>query len=140
FDFLEVGPHPVLLAMGREFCNGNGNMWLESLRRGATESRQMLLSLSRLYVTGAKVDWEGFDKPYKPPRITQPTYPFQRELYWMDEDEEREDSSFLEASGFHPLLGRRIRLAGSRELRFQSRISRGKPAYLDDHRLFDKPV
>ena len=45
-----------------------------------------------------------------------------------------------EDSKIHPLLGRRICLAGSRELRFQSRIGREQPAFLDDHQLFHKVV
>ncbi len=144
---LEIGPHPVLLGMGQQCVteNGNGRLWLASLRRGVPEWRQMLLSLGRLYVAGAGVNWEGFDEPYAPSRITQPTYPFQRKLHWVEEPEDEEGHGVVpgiieEDSKVHPLLGRRICLAGSRELRFQSRIGREHPAFLDDHQLFDKCV
>ena len=79
----------------------------------------MLLSLGQLYVAGAEVNWEGFDQPYEPSRITQPTYPFQRKLYWVEEPEEEQGHGLLEEeSKVHPLLGGRIRLAGSREAAF----------------------
>jgi myxalamid-type polyketide synthase MxaB len=144
---LEIGPHPVLLGMGQQCVteNGNGRLWLTSLRRGVPEWRQMLHSLGRLYVAGAGVSWEGFDEPYAPSRITQPTYPFQRKLHWVEEPEEEESygvvpGTIKEDSKVHPLLGHRICLAGSRELRFQSRIGREQPAFLHDHQLFDKVV
>ena len=141
---LEIGPHPVLLGMGQPCVteNGKARLWLASLRRGVPEWRQMLLSLGRLYVAGAGVNWEAFDQPYAPSRITQPTYPFQRKLHWVEEPEEAESHGVFEQESkvVHPLLGRRIRLAGSRELRFQARIRRTQPALLDDHRLFDKVV
>ena len=144
---LEIGPHPVLLGMGQQCVteNGNGRLWLASLRRGVPEWRQMLLSLGRLYVAGASVNWEGFDEPYAPSRITQPTYPFQRKLHWVEEPEDEEGHGVVpgiieEDSKVHPLLGRRIHLAGSRELRFEARIGRAQPAFLEHHRLFDKVV
>jgi acyl transferase domain-containing protein/acyl carrier protein len=144
---LEIGPHPVLLGMGQQCVteNGNGRLWLASLRRGVPEWRQMLLSLGRLYVAGASVNWEGFDEPYEPRRITQPTYPFQRKLYWVEEPEGEAGHGIVPGvfegeSKAHPLLGRRIHLAGSRELRFEARIGRAQPAFLEHHRLFDKVV
>jgi NADPH:quinone reductase-like Zn-dependent oxidoreductase/acyl carrier protein len=144
---LEIGPHPVLLGMGQQCVreDGNGRLWLASLRRGVPEWRQMLLSLGRLYVAGGGVNWEGFDEPYAPSRITQPTYPFQRKLHWVEEPEDEaghgvDPGVFEEDGKVHPLLGRRIHLAGSRELRFEARIGRAQPAFLEHHRLFDKVV
>ncbi|MGA7926494.1 MAG: SDR family NAD(P)-dependent oxidoreductase, partial [Candidatus Sulfotelmatobacter sp.] len=147
---LEVGPHPVLLGMGRQSVTENKNvtdekLWLASLRRGVPEWRQMLLSLGRLYVAGADVNWQAFDEPYQPRRITQPTYPFQRKHYWVEEPEDEKGPGMVpgvleEDKNAHPLLGRRIPLAGSRELRFQAHIGRAQPAFLEHHRLFDKVV
>ncbi|MGC2331289.1 MAG: SDR family NAD(P)-dependent oxidoreductase, partial [Candidatus Acidiferrales bacterium] len=41
-------------------------------------------SLGRLYERGAEIDWEGFDKGYGRERVALPTYPFQRQRYWID--------------------------------------------------------
>ena len=41
-------------------------------------------SLGRLYELGAKIDWKGFDAPYYRKKVLLPTYPFQREHYWVN--------------------------------------------------------
>jgi acyl transferase domain-containing protein/acyl carrier protein len=106
---------------------------------GAADWRSTLLDLGRAYVAGAAVDWERFDAPYQPRRITQPTYPFQRAKHWVDEVE-TEAPAKAEEDDAHPLLGRRIRLAGSRELRFEWRLGSARPAWLHHHRVFGKVV
>jgi len=80
--FLEVGPHPTLLAMGRR-CVKDG-LWLPSLRKGRDEWPQLLESLSSLYVHGVDFDGAGFDRDYPRRRVALPTYPFQRSRYWFD--------------------------------------------------------
>jgi acyl transferase domain-containing protein len=37
-----------------------------------------------LSVAGVKVDWSGFDRDYQRTKVALPTYPFQRERYWID--------------------------------------------------------
>ncbi|NES23647.1 MAG: SDR family NAD(P)-dependent oxidoreductase, partial [Symploca sp. SIO3E6] len=48
------------------------------------EWQQMLSSLGQLYVQGAKVDWRGFEQDYSCQKLALPTYPFQRERYWVE--------------------------------------------------------
>ncbi|WP_445974424.1 acyltransferase domain-containing protein, partial [Okeania hirsuta] len=55
--FLEIGPKPILLGMGRQCLPDEVGMWLPSLRPGVDEWQQMLSSLGQLYVQGFKVDW-----------------------------------------------------------------------------------
>src|SRR2546428_166863 len=54
--FLEVGPSPTLLGMGRKCLSADNVSWLPSLRRPGDDWAQMLDSLGRLYVAGAAVD------------------------------------------------------------------------------------
>ncbi|NEQ82909.1 MAG: acyltransferase domain-containing protein, partial [Moorea sp. SIO2I5] len=82
--FLEIGPKPILLGMGRQCLPEGLGVWLPSLRPGVEEWQQMLSSLGQLYVTGVKVDWSGFDRDYTNQKVALPTYPFQRERYWID--------------------------------------------------------
>ena len=79
--FLEIGPHPVLLAIGAECLSGRFE-WLPSLRRDRSDWSDLLESLQRLYVGGAEVAWAGFDRDYPRRRVAAPTYPFRRERYW----------------------------------------------------------
>lgn len=90
--FLEIGPKPTLLGMGRQcFKQGVGvrlpsavEVWLPSLRQGQDDSLQMLQSLGELSVHGVQVDWSGFDREYLRCPLKLPTYPFQRQRYWIE--------------------------------------------------------
>jgi acyl transferase domain-containing protein/acyl carrier protein len=82
--FLEVGPGATLGLLGQESLGEAGQLWLSSLRRGRGEWEQTLESLGRLYTRGAEVNWPAFDEPYARRRVPLPTYPFERQSYWMD--------------------------------------------------------
>ena len=82
--FLEVGPGTTLGFLGKENIGGSEQMWLSSMRRGQGDCTQALESLGALYMRGAEVDWEAFDRPYARRRVPLPTYPFQRRRYWVD--------------------------------------------------------
>ena len=83
--FLEIGPKPALLGMARQCLpNGTTGTWLPSLREGQDDWRQMLQSLGELYVQGGTVNWAAFDKNYPRRKVSVPTYPFQRQRYWME--------------------------------------------------------
>ena len=36
---------------------------------------------------GVKVDWSGFDRDYPRSKVVLPTYPFQRQRYWIETSE-----------------------------------------------------
>lgn len=82
--FVEVGPQPSLLVMGRSCLPANTGVWLSSLCPGSADWQQLLHSLGELYLRGVKVDWSGFDQDYPRHRLALPTYPFQRERYWLE--------------------------------------------------------
>ena len=82
--FVEIGPHPTLLGMARHCLEGDARLWLPSLRRGADDWTQILGSLAALYMGGTPVDWTGFDAGYARRKVVLPTYPFQRERFWVD--------------------------------------------------------
>ena len=82
--FVEVGPSPTLLGMGRQCVPEGTGVWLPSLRNGREDWPQMLESLGRLYVEGVRVDWAGFDRDYARRKVALPTYPFERQRYWID--------------------------------------------------------
>ena len=82
--FLEIGPKPILLGMGRQCLPEDTGVWLPSLRPPLEDTQQILQSLGELYVRGVKVDWLGFDKDYSRNKVILPTYPFQRQRYWIE--------------------------------------------------------
>jgi acyl transferase domain-containing protein len=99
--FVEIGPQSTLLEIGqaclREKATADSQpvLCLPSLCRGNSDWQQMLLSLGELYVRGVQVDWTGFDQDYPRQRVELPTYPFQRQRYWLESTtvEERETVS-----------------------------------------------
>ncbi len=54
------------------------------LAAGRDESRQVIETLAELYVAGVDVDWAAYDAPYQRQRVPLPTYPFQRQRYWIE--------------------------------------------------------
>src|SRR5207245_818684 len=62
--FVEIGPRPTLLGLGRTCIAAESSRWLPSLRKDRDDWSQMLESLRDLYLSGAAVDWEGFDRDY----------------------------------------------------------------------------
>jgi acyl transferase domain-containing protein len=140
--FLEASPKPQLLGMGSQCLPEDEGVWLPSLRPSCADWEQMLLSLGELYVRGAPIDWIGFDQDYARSRVILPTYPFQQQRCWVDAPRvaSRPTPSTPEVKGGHPLLGRRLHIAGAREIRFQSRIDQGSLAILQNHRVFDEVI
>merc|ERR1712117_663658 len=107
--FLEIGPKPILLGMGRQCVKEDVGEWLPSLRPGVDEWQQMLSSLGQLYVKGAKIDWSGFDSDYSRQKVALPTYPFQRERYWVETNNNFwPQQQFSQREDLHPLLGQKL--------------------------------
>ena len=82
--FVEVGPKPILLGMGRQCLPDHVGQWLPSLHPDRDDWQQLLTSLATLYQEGASIDWSGFDGDYSRCRESLPTYPFQRQRYWVE--------------------------------------------------------
>jgi malonyl CoA-acyl carrier protein transacylase len=79
--FIEIGPAPVLLGMGQRCGDAESAAWLPSMRRGRSDWTQLLESVGAAYVRGVDVAWDRIATGRK---IGLPTYPFQRERYWLE--------------------------------------------------------
>ncbi len=88
--FIEIGPAPVLLGMGKRCLPESKSAWLPSLRQNQDEWQTILDSLAKLYIQGAEVDWNGFDHGYSRKKVALPNYPFDRQRYWLDVDVNKE--------------------------------------------------
>lgn len=82
--FLEVGAKPILLGMGRQCLPEDVGVWLPSLRPPQEDWQPILRSLGQFSVQGIEIDWEGFDRDYARHQVVLPTYPFQRQRYWIE--------------------------------------------------------
>jgi amino acid adenylation domain-containing protein len=84
---LEVGPGQNLsgLAAGqldREKCSVVSS--LPHPRKPRSEVASMLEALGRLWILGVSVDWQGFNSRQRRRRVPLPTYPFERQRYWIE--------------------------------------------------------
>lgn len=105
--FLEIGPHPVLSTAIRECC-GDKKITARNvgiMKRGAPEQLTFKLGLAGLYTAGYDPDWKRMhvdDAQY----VKLPTYPWQREIYWHEQNDSLSDRISAPA---HPLLDHRLR-------------------------------
>ncbi|MBP7570507.1 MAG: acyltransferase domain-containing protein, partial [Acidobacteria bacterium] len=136
--FLEMGPAPILSGMGR--WTVPAATWLPSLRPGRPDWEQVLETLGALHVRGVSVDWERFDRPYSRRRMALPTYPFERERFWVPSDRPagtraaRFDALGAQGAGAqpHPLLGTRLDTGVPT---YQAEFAPGAAPVLGDHRV-----
>jgi len=82
--FVEIGPGSTLLGMGQELIGAEGQLWAASIRRSRQDGEQMAETLAGLYVKGVEIDWEGYDAGRDRRRVPVPTYPFERQRYWIE--------------------------------------------------------
>jgi amino acid adenylation domain-containing protein/thioester reductase-like protein len=82
--FIEIGPAPVLLGMGKQSLPGSNASWLPSLRQKQDDWQTILDSLGKLYTHGADINWLAFDEGYTRHKVSLPNYPFERQRYWIE--------------------------------------------------------
>ena len=84
--FLDVGPGQTLTALVRRQALRATQQVVASLRRAqeqASDDALMMAALGRLWVAGAKIDWTAFYADERRRRVPLPTYPFERQRYWV---------------------------------------------------------
>ncbi|MDJ1175534.1 type I polyketide synthase [Roseofilum capinflatum] len=139
--FLEIGPKPILLGMGRQCVADGVGSWLPSLRPQVAEEEQILASLGELYVQGCSVNWSSFYSEHQYTKISLPTYPFDRQRYWIESQPIQPKQNLITGKVLHPLLGEKLLLAGiDHQQRFESYLAETSPGYLKDHRVFDRAI
>ena len=135
--FMEMGPSPTLLGMGRRCLPEGVGLWLPSLRKGRDDWQQMLTSLSELHVNGIAIDWAGFDRDYPRQRVILPNYTFQRRQFKIRNDSPTAKSAMQTqpTEHLHPLLGYKLRSA-LKQIQFETILSSEWLPYLADHQIY----
>ncbi len=78
---LEVGPGTTLAPLARQ---SRGGPVVSSLNNSGHDQSAMLEALGRLWLAGVTIDWPLQHGRERRQRIQLPTYPFERERYWLD--------------------------------------------------------
>ncbi|MFF2026145.1 SDR family NAD(P)-dependent oxidoreductase [Streptomyces sp. NPDC058171] len=135
--FVELSPHPVLTVAVEETAAALGHEVpaLGTLRRGEGGLTRFHTALAERYAYGADVDW-GPAHAHLPARhVDLPTYPFQRQRYWLDDGAQHAvdvTGAGLVAAG-HPLLGAVVTLADGDALVLTGRLSARTHPWLAEH-------
>ena len=140
--FLELGPDPVLSAMAAETIGPEAEAaFLPTLREGRPEAGAIVRSLAAAHASGATVEWERFFEGTSPRRVALPTYPFQRQRFWVAEAPEAGD---LGAAGLgdldHPLLSAAIEQPDGGGLALSGRLSLATHPWLADHAIGEQAL
>jgi acyl transferase domain-containing protein/acyl carrier protein len=84
---LEVGPGQTLSILARQHPDQTaGHVVLSSLRHPhepQSDAMCLLSTLGRLWLAGVQVEWSAFYAHERRCRVPLPTYPFERQRYWM---------------------------------------------------------
>ncbi len=89
---LEVGPGRTLCTLVRQHAQeAAGQVVLPSLRHPQEKKSDvnfLLNILGRLWLAGVEINWSGFYNHEQRYRVPLPTYPFERQRYWIEQEKE----------------------------------------------------
>ena len=81
--WLEIGPGQTLGPLIRQQPQARQAVVLASLQDRRDDVESMLTTLGRLWLEGVPLDWSGFQGAPRR-RVELPTYPFERQRYWVE--------------------------------------------------------
>ena len=137
---VEIGPHDILGTMATlAWQDGAPPPALASLRRPPRDGSSpepetsFIDAVAAAYEAGLDVRFEGLFAGEKRRRVSLPSYPFQRERYWVEQTRQRSRGAG------HALLGERHESARG-EVMYETEVFPSDPAWLNDHRVFGRLV
>jgi acyl transferase domain-containing protein/D-arabinose 1-dehydrogenase-like Zn-dependent alcohol dehydrogenase/acyl carrier protein len=137
--FVEISAHPALTQalqsiaeLAKEPLAAVG-----TLRRDQGNLRRFMLSMGELHAQGYRVDWTHVLTRGR--TVSLPTYAFQRDRYWLD-DQVSGSASDVSSAGLtaaeHPLLGASVTLADGEGVLFTGCLSLQRHKWLRGHAVF----
>ena len=136
---VELGPHDILGTMATLAWPDSAPTALASLRRPPRDGSSpdpetsFIDAVAAAYEAGLDISFDGLYAGEKRRRVSLPSYPFQRERYWVEQTRQRR-----QVAG-HALLGERHESARG-EIMYETEVFPSDPAWLNDHRVFGRLV
>ena len=100
---VEVGPGETLLALARSATKGmKGFRHIPTTRRATVhtpDDEHWMQALGQLWIAGVSVDWQATYGEIRPQRVSLPTYPFERQRYWIDHSPKTQQPDPAQAAG-----------------------------------------
>ena len=87
---LEIGPGRTLSTLAKAqpaFTEQSVFSSLPDARKKQSDLAYLFTTLGRFFIAGGTIDWDGFYAHERRHRLPLPTYPFERQLYWIDPPE-----------------------------------------------------
>jgi acyl transferase domain-containing protein/acyl-CoA synthetase (AMP-forming)/AMP-acid ligase II/acyl carrier protein len=91
--FVEIGPQPILIALARRVLTEPSLTHVASLRQGRADRRQMAEAAATLFASGVRISWRGVHQGTQAAHATLPSYPFQRQRYWLPQSQRQAASA-----------------------------------------------
>lgn len=157
--FVEIGAKPILLSVSRNHLSALARRpgssvdeeslatlsWLPSLRPNFPDQRTMLESLAELYARGLTVV-EAEIARGEHRRLVLPTYPFQRQRYWLAAAARQataaahRGTSGPSSVSSSPRAKQKLAVANDPAIRFGFDLSQSLFPYLGQHRIFGRAL
>ncbi|MFE4694945.1 SDR family NAD(P)-dependent oxidoreductase [Streptomyces sp. NPDC056749] len=131
--FLEIGPDAILSSLGP--ASSPDAEFVPTMRRKRDEVREFLAALGKVHARGVSVDWAAICTDGR--MVDLPTYPFQREHYWLAADTglfNSDDQRYLR----HPVLQSVVDLPTDGGTVGVGRLSRSQQTWLTDHEILGR--
>ncbi|MFD5368689.1 amino acid adenylation domain-containing protein [Streptomyces sp. NPDC127103] len=131
--FIEVSAHPVLISGITETLNNTGAA-IGTLHRNNGSLERFIHSAAEAWTHGVIADWTTLLEPYRTRTVELPSYPFQRQHYWLEPEPAATDARGLGLnSAGHPLLGAVVELVEEDRLVYTGRLGLDTQPWLADH-------
>ncbi|MGW0338139.1 acyltransferase domain-containing protein, partial [Streptomyces sp. NPDC003011] len=132
--FVEVGPAPVLTAMGQECLVGDSVGWVALSRRSGAAAGVLMSGVGEAFAAGVGVDWRAVFAGAGGRRVVLPGYAFQHRRFWLESSSAGGDVVGLGLGVLgHGLLGAGVTVAGSGAVVLTGRLSRSGQGWLAGH-------
>ncbi|MER8097800.1 type I polyketide synthase [Streptomyces goshikiensis] len=137
--YLELGPEGILSALAQDcLTREDSAAFLPVLRADRPEEDALGSALAQAHLRGIAVDWHAYYSGTGARRADLPTYPFQRQRYWLEAPVHALTGDVASAGlgpTAHPLLGAAVDLPDSDGFLFTGRLSLRTHPWLADHRV-----
>ena len=134
---IEVSPHPVLTVPLQEAAEASPDTpvaVIGTLRRDHGGLPDVLAAVAEVHAAGGPVDWAAVSGGAPRQPVDLPTYPFQRQRFWLHSPAGSGDVSGAGlAPAGHPLLGAAVDLADGSGTVFTGRLSLATHPWIADH-------
>ncbi|MFB2983004.1 type I polyketide synthase [Microseira sp. BLCC-F43] len=145
---LEVGPGRTLSTLALQHPDKPSEQVVLTSVRHPQESQSdlafLLNTLGKLWLAGVQVDWSGFYEGERRHRLPLPTYAFDLKRHWIEANEvsihKSQILSRTSSKNIHPLLGQKLSLAGTEDIRFEALLSLDWQAFLKHHCFFETAI